>query len=731
MERVELNAHTKMSKLEGIVDAKEYLDKVLELGMTAIAITDYESVQAFMEMEKILKDNEAFDKIKIIYGIEVNLLENCRANIIVKNKEGLKNLYQLVTKSNLEYIDEETRKPKIPKEIYNKYKDGLLIGSGGQEGELFRAILSNKNENELMEIAKFYDYLEVQPISCHENLILNNTVKNEEELIKTNKKIISLGEELGKLVVATSNVHYLEKEDNVYLEMLKKDFEEIDAKQINNLHFRITEEMLQEFNFLDKEKAYEIVVTNTNKIANMCEKYELRPHGKMYPKIENAKEEIKEISRKRLEELYGKNPDSSIVNRYEYEIKTILENGFEDIYMLVHLICKKAKEDNEKVVLRGGGGASFIAYLLGIGDINPLEYSIPFETFAGSGGDREPDFDINFGTTYRNKIHEYIEELFGKDKVCYGGTIGTLADITAYNVASNYYKDGREVDIEEKSKKLLGIKIATGEHPGGLIIIPQDVDFSDFTPLQHPHYEYKEEPLSKNISTHFDYHSLDRNLLKLDLLSHYDPAILKDLEKLTGINHEQIDIKDYKIMQLFKPDKEGNINTDGLSEFESEYVKNIIKKVKPKDIENLIKISGLSHGTGVWKDNNEILIEKHNIKELACLRDDIFLYLMEQGIERDLAFEISEYVRKGKAHITENTRNREGKKKEWKEYCMVMKHYNVPDWYIESLEKILYMFPKAHSCNYVIMNLMLAWYKVYYPEEFNKVIKKWETDYGE
>ena len=720
MERVELHIHTKMSQMDGITSCEDYIKKAKECGMIALAITDHGNVQAFPKVQDYLERNND-SNFKVIYGMEGYLLPSNNINektyhitILVKNKTGLKNLYKIVSISHLDYF---YKKPCILKSLLEKYRKGLLLGSSCEKGELYQAILSRKTTEEIEKIAKFYDYLEIQPIENNAFLIRNESVKDKEALRNINRKIVALGEKIKKTVIATGDVHFLNKKDEIYRRILQTSQGYLEGENQPPLYFRTTEEMLEEFSYLGKEKAYEIVVTNTNKIANMCDKIIPIPKGKYYPHLQKSEVKIKKLAYEGAYKLFGTPLPVRVQERLDKELSSIIEYDFSTIYLITEKLVKKSNEDGYIVGNRGSVGSSLVAYCLGITKIDPIKHNIPFEVFAGIDGNREPDIDLNFARGYQLKIQKYVEDIFGKDRVYNPGTIGTMAENVAYFYVKNYFKE-RKIEVgDSKIKKLaqglLGVKRTTGKHPGGLIIIPKEKEIYDFCPIQHLANDSK----SNIITTHFDYLALYYTLLKLDILEHDVPNILHRLQELTNVDLKTISLDDKKTLKMIC-----SADTLAIPEFESDFVRNIIKETKPSNFEDLVKISGLSHGTNVWIGNVQDLIKSGviTLKDAIAFRDDIMNYLISKGIERKIAFYIMESVRKGKV--------RKNKEPNWEKYKEIMKDYNVPDWFISSCEKISYLFPKAHSTDYVMNSFMIAWFKVHYPKEFYKTYFELESD---
>lgn len=663
MERVELHTHTKMNQMDGITACEDYIEKAKRYGMTALAFTDHGRVQTFPEAQKyleVIKDNE----FKVLYGMEgyyapTNDVKEkiYHISILAKNKIGLKNLYKLVSISNLNYFKE---KPIILRRILEENREGLLIGSACNMGELYQAIIENKPKEEIEQITNYYDYLEIQPIENNTEFIKKGILKDEKALKDINIKIVELGTMLNKLVVATSDTHFLNKEDKICRKILQAEQGYIETDNQPPLYFRTTKEMLQEFKYLGQEKAYEVVVTNTNKIANMCEKINPISNKKCYPYFPNSEIEIKESAYKGAYKLYGNPLPEKIKERLDKELNSIIKNNFATLYLIAQKLVKKSNEDNYIVGNRASVSASLVAYCIGITEVDPIKYNIPFETFAGIYGDKEPDLVLNFALEYQEKAQNYIKTILGE-----------------------------------------GTTFKVGQYTSGIIIIPKGQDINEFTPVQ-----YLADDSNLDIITHFNYHALEQSLLKIDILGHNTPTMLHNQQKLTGINPTTIDLEDRKTMKMIC-----SADTLGIPEFETNLVRNIILETKPTTFEELIKILGLSHSTGAWKNNAQDLIKNEiaTLKEVIACRDDIMNYLTSIGIEPKVAFEIMEIVRKGKT--LKDTEN-------WKRYKDIMRKYNVPEWYIKSCEKILYLFPKGHSTSYAINGFRIAWYKVHYPKEF-------------
>jgi len=671
--------------------------------------------------------------------------------LLVRNRRGLKNLYELISKSYLEHFH---KNPIIPKSLLMQHREGLIIGSACEAGEVFDAVVRKKSASELKRLASFYDYLEIQPVCNNRFMIENGTVQSEEDLRDFNLKIVELGRELGKPVVATGDVHFLDPEHEIYRKILLASKKFPDADRELPLYFKTTDEMLREFSYLGEEKAVEVVVDNPDMIADMCEDIELLPKKLFTPKIENSAEELKKLVYTRMRELYGDNPPEIVLNRVEAELRDILNCNYDVIYMSAQKLVQKSLEAGYLVGSRGSVGSSIVAYLSGITEVNSLPphyrcpnckwsdfesgknygcgadmpdadcprcgaklakdgFDIPFETFLGFGGDKVPDIDLNFSGEYQSQAHKYTEELFGREHVFRAGTIGTLAEKTAYGFVKKYLEERNLVVTKAEENRLalgcVGVKRTTGQHPGGLVIIPQDMDVTDFCPVQHP----ADSPDSGVITTHFEYHSMEANLLKLDELGHDDPTMIKMLEDLTGVDAKSIPLDDPDTMMIFRSPKPlglpeddpiiGKTGSIGIPEFGTSFTRGMLVDTQPTEFDTLVRLSGFSHGTDVWLGNAKdlILSGTASIKETIGCRDDIMLYLISRGMEEKLAFKIMESVRKGRG-LTD-------------EFEEKMRSIGVPEWYIESCKKIKYLFPKAHAVAYVIMAFRIAWFKVHYP----------------
>ena len=735
------------------------------------------TAEIFVRFVEMLKERE-IDTLKELnqFGSmnpdAIRKLPSHHAVILAKNETGRVNLYRLVSMSHLQYF---SRMPRIPKSEFLRYREGLIIGSACEAGELFQAVLNGKSEEQIAKLVDFYDYLEIQPIGNNRFMIASDRVSNvrsEEDLRDLNRKIVRLGEKFQKPVVATCDVHFLDPEDEVYRRIIMAGKGFTDADEQAPLYLHTTGEMMEEFSYLGTAKAHEVVIENPNKIADMIEKISPVRPDKCPPVIDNSDQQLRDICYKKAHEMYGENLPDVVTERLERELHSIISNGFAVMYIIAQKLVWKSNEDGYLVGSRGSVGSSFVATMAGITEVNPLSphyycphchysdfdseevrafaggcgwdmkdkdcpvcghplikdgFDIPFETFLGFKGNKEPDIDLNFSGDYQSNAHKYTEVIFGKGQTFRAGTIGTLADKTAFGFVKNYYEERgsrkRNCEIDRIVQGCTGIRRSTGQHPGGIIVLPHGEDINSFTPVQHP----ANDMTTDIITTHFDYHSIDHNLLKLDILGHDDPTMIKTLEELInsdameneydGKEHvfdaRDIPLDDPDVMSLFANTSALGITPEdidgcpvgclGIPEFGTDFVIQMVVDTKPKTLSDLIRISGLSHGTDVWLNNAQTLIleGKATISTAICTRDDIMTYLINKGMDSELSFTIMEKVRKGKGLTPEFEKS--------------MKEAGVPDWYIWSCKKIKYMFPKAHAAAYVMMAYRIAYCKVNYP----------------
>ena len=752
-------------------DLKKYkLGKIadslgIEVDVAHRALADVDTtVKVFNVMLKKLKDKgintvdeiDSATKDPEAQKEEFKKQRSYHAIILAKNYVGLRNLYKLVSISHLNYF---YKNPRILKSIYKKYSEGLILGSACEAGELYQAIELGKSDEEIENIARDYDYLEIQPIGNNEFLVRNGVVPDREYLKDINRKIVELGEKLGKLVVATCDVHFMDPQDEIYRRILEAGQGYKDADEQAPLYLRTTEEMLKEFEYLGEEKAYEVVVTNTNKVSDMCDRIDPISPEKCPPHIPGCEEDIKNIAYKKAHELYGDPLPEIVQTRLDKELNSIISNGYSVMYIIAQRLVWKSNEDGYIVGSRGSVGSSLVAFMTVITEVNSLQphyrcpkckYSefddygvgngfdlpdkdcpkcgtkmakdgmdIPFETFLGFNGDKEPDIDLNFSGEYQAKAHKYTEVIFGKGTTFKAGTVGTVAEQTAFGYVKKYYEERNipinKAEIARISVGCQGIKKTTGQHPGGIIVVPKGREIYEFTPVQHP----ADDPNSDIITTHFDYHSIDGNLLKLDILGHDDPTVIRMLQDITGVAPTDVPLDDKETMSIFSSTKalgvtpeqiHSEVGTYGIPEYGTKFARGMLLDTHPTTFDELIRISGLSHGTDVWLGNAQSLIEQGivTLQQAICCRDDIMIYLMKKGLPPDKSFKIMEAVRKGKVA--------KGKEPKWKdEYIPLMLEHDVPEWYIKSCEKIKYMFPKAHAAAYVTNAFRIAWFKVHIP----------------
>ena len=735
------------------------------------AVDDAEcTAEIFVKFIEMLKKDNILDLASLNElgksSVEaIRKLHSYHIIILAKNQTGRINLYRLVSESHLTYFH---KRPLIPKSLIQKYREGLIIGSACEAGELFRALLDGQSDEQIARIVRFYDYLEIQPLGNNRFMIESEKlpdIKSDEDLIELNKRIVKLGEEFHKPVVATCDVHFLDPEDEIYrrIIMTGKGFKDADNQA--PLFLRTTEEMLDEFSFyLGSEKAEEIVITNTNMIADMCDRIAPVRPDKCPPVIENSDQQLTDICYRKAHEMYGEELPEIVEARLKRELNSIISNGFAVMYIIAQKLVWKSVEDGYLVGSRGSVGSSFVATMAGITEVNPLSphyyckkchytdfysdevkafagmagcdmpdkncpvcgeklvkdgFYIPFETFLGFKGNKEPDIDLNFSGEYQSKAHKYTEVIFGYGQTFRAGTIGTLADKTAFGYVKNYYeergKHKRTSEINRIVEGCVGVRRTTGQHPGGIVVLPVGEEINSFTPVQHP----ANDMTTDTVTTHFDYHSIDHNLLKLDILGHDDPTMIRMLQDLTGIDPITIPLDDKDVMSLFQntsalgitPEQIGGckLGALGIPEFGTDFAMQMLIDTQPRYFSDLVRIAGLSHGTDVWLGNAQELIKsgQATISTAICTRDDIMIYLISMGLDSEESFKIMEAVRKGTVakHKCAN----------WDEWKADMKAHDVPDWYIWSCEKIQYMFPKAHAAAYVMMAWRIAYCKVNYP----------------
>ena len=713
----------------------------------------------FAEMleQRGIADIQAINEDMVSLRSGSHIMDRRARHILVfaKNQTGLRNLYHIISDAHLKFYK---RNPRMPKSELLRYREGLIIGSACEAGELFQAVIDHKSYAELKRIASFYDFLEIQPLSNNRFMLENGMAESEEQLREFNRTIVRLGEELGKPVCATGDVHFLNPEEEIYRRILLASKGFPDCDRPNPLYFRTTDEMLEEFSYLGAEKAFEVVVTNPNHIADMCDVIRPVPHNLFAPKIENSVEDLKSLVYGKLHRLYGENPPDIIQKRVDTELNDIITCHYDVIYMSAQKLVQNSLENGYLVGSRGSVGSSLVAFMSGITEVNSLPahyrcpkckyctfdvpegincgadlpdalcpecgeklekdgFNIPFETFLGFGGDKVPDIDLNFSGEYQAKAHQYCIDMFGASHVFRAGTIGTVAEKTAYGYVKKYLSE-REMTVSKAEENRLAagcvdVRRTTGQHPGGLVVIPQENEIWDFCPVQHP----ADDVHTDIITTHFEYHSMEENLLKLDMLGHDDPTMIRMMEDLTGVDAKTIPLDDKDTMSIFTSSKVlgyehdpilTEVGTVGIPEFGTAFTRGMLMDTKPKQFDTLIRLSGFSHGTDVWLGNAKdlILSGTATVNQAIGCRDDIMLYLIKCGIPEKRAFKFMEAVRKGAIH----------KGKPWPEGIEdEMRQHGVPEWYIDSCKRIKYLFPKAHAAAYVMMAFRIAWFKVHYP----------------
>ncbi len=708
-------------------------------------------------LERGIEDLDALAQVAAYDENTIRKLPTYHCIILAKNDIGRVNLYRLVSDSHLKYF---SRRPRMPKSEIEKYREGLIIGSACEAGELYQALLNGRSDEDIARLVRFYDYLEIQPVGNNAFMIESDSyeVESEDDIRALNRRVVELGRTFGKPVCATCDVHFLDPEDEIYRRVIMAGQGFDDADKQAPLFLHTTEEMLQEFSYLGSDLAEEVVITNPNRIADMCERIAPVRPDKCPPVIENSDQMLRDICYNKAHEIYGEDLPQIVVERLERELNSIISNGFAVMYIIAQKLVWKSNEDGYLVGSRGSVGSSFVATMAGITEVNPLSphylcpnchyvdfdspevkayggragcdmpdadcpvcgtklsklgYDIPFETFLGFKGNKEPDIDLNFSGEYQSKAHKYTEVIFGDGQTFRAGTIGTLADKTAFGFVKKYYEERnqhkRNCEIDRIVSGCIGVRRSTGQHPGGIIVLPLGENIYSFTPIQHP----ANDMTTDIVTTHFDYHSIDHNLLKLDILGHDDPTMIRMLQDLTGLDPKEIPLDNKEVMSLFQNTEALGITPDdimgcplgalGIPEFGTDFAMQMLLDTKPQAFSDLVRISGLSHGTDVWLGNAQTLLKEGvaTISTAVCTRDDIMIYLISQGMDSELSFSIMEKVRKGK-----------GLTKEWEEE---MKAHGVPDWYIWSCNKIKYMFPKAHAVAYVMMAWRIAYCKVFYP----------------
>nr|WP_315024127.1 PolC-type DNA polymerase III [uncultured Aminipila sp.] len=765
--RVELHAHSKMSAMDGLNEVKDMVKMHEGWGHSAMALTDHGVVQGFPEASHSLSKGS---EMKIIYGMEGYVFDDrgCINSdgtieykkkptnhiiILARTQEGLKNLYKLVSISHLDYF---YKRPRIPKSVLTAHREGLIIGAACEAGEVFRAVLEKKSEDEIEYLVNYYDYLEIQPIINNQFLIDKGVIKDKEGLKDLNRQIIALGEKYNKPVVATTDAHYSEPEAALYRNILMAGQGYKDGGG-QGLYLRTTQEMLEEFEYLGRKMAERVVIDNTNLIADMIDVIRPVPKEKYPPKIANAEETLKTKCYERAWSIYGNPLPTEIQDRLDAELVPIIREGYAVMYIAAEMLVQKSLSDGYLVGSRGSVGSSFAATMAGITEVNPLPphyicpnckylewgdnkeydcgvdmedkdcpkcgtrlkkdgFTIPFQTFLGFEADKEPDIDLNFAGEYQPVAHRYVDEIFGAKNVFKAGTIGTVATKTAYGFVMKYFEERQipvnKYEVERLAECCTGVRRTTGQHPGGIIIVPDDHEIYEFCPVQHPANDVN----SDFITTHFDYHSIDQNLLKLDILGHDVPSMIRHLQDMTGLDPlTQVPLSDARVNSIFngiegldikEPDYRFVHGSYGIPEFGTKFTRQMLDDTHPTRFADYVRISGFSHGTDVWINNAQEWIKsgQTTIKDAISTRDDIMNYLILKGLPKKSAFTIMEKVRKGKGVTDEDV--------------ALMEEHDVPEWYIESCRRIKYMFPRAHAVAYVMMSYRIAYFKVYYPVEF-------------
>ncbi len=778
--RVELHAHTKMSSMDGLNEVADIVNQAAAWGQPAVAITDHGVVQAFPDAAKAAGKLKGKGKdIKVIFGMEGYVFDDeglidedgnidykkrptNHIILLAATQEGMKNIYKLVSYSHLNYF---YKRPRLPKSVIQAHREGIIIGSACEAGEVYQAFYKQKDHEEIKKIAEFYDYLEIQPLINNRFLTEDRTEGGKypdrrqltvEELKEINIAICDLGDELGKPVVATTDAHYDSATSAIYRNIIMAGQGFKDAENGQGLYLRTTDEMMEEFSYLGAERAQKVVVDNTNLIASQIGELLPVPKGKFPPTIDGAEETLRKTCMEKAHSIYGDPLPQIVEERLLKEMNSIIDNGYAVMYVSAQMLVHKSLEDGYLVGSRGSVGSSFAATMAGITEVNPLDphyicpkckhlewgdmelydcgidmpekecpecgtmmdrdgYTIPFATFLGFDGDKEPDIDLNFAGEYQPIAHKYVGTIFGDENVFKAGTVGTVADKTAYGYVRKFYDEQgipiNKYEADRLTQHCTGIKRTTGQHPGGIVIVPRDHEIYEFCPVQHPANDVK----SDIITTHFDYHKIDENLLKLDILGHNVPSMIRQLQDMTGVDPLTVPLTDRKVLSIFNgiealdikdPNYKFRHGSFAIPEFGTPFVRQMLDDTKPDKFADLVRISGFSHGTDVWLNNAQDYIRNGTatMREVISTRDDIMNFLMLKGIENKTSFQIMEDVRKNRPLKDEQ--------------LAVMKAHGVPDWYVDSCIKIQYMFPRAHAVAYVMMSFRMAWYKVYYPKEF-------------